>query len=277
MQILERTSDKLVSRIQPEVEDSSSVSFPWLVWGLGFGGIPLLIMLMLFAMSGVDTLTCKRVEPTQVNCRSIESSFMGLRKDRDVAIRKVRGTQIDETDDSEGHPYYQVYLLANNGKFLLKNTGLYDASRINNFLRNPEKEKFEFNYDTRLGFLIPGSFLSIFVVFGFGAIYFSISRRVSLFYKAKLIENYTFDKSLGKLTKQKCSVLGTQVKEYPFQEMIAVCIEEKTRYRYTDCKVGLSLSIGKKLWLIPLSGSLHTDTKRELAAILSEFLDLPIR
>lgn len=215
MKILEQTSNKLVCRIQQD----SNVDL--IIWGLFWGLGSLVIIHIIFAVSGVEAITCKRVEPTQVNCELTHSTYIGLREERNILLSKVRGARTDEFH-SEGDTSYQVVLLTKKDEVLLLNDNPNDASRINNFVNNPKSTYLTVKYDNRWQNLFEITFfLLFFVLIGFGVVGYSL-------YKTTIVRTYTFDKTLSKLTKQRQNLLGTQVNEYLLQEIIDVSVEEET-------------------------------------------------
>jgi hypothetical protein len=203
MKILEKTPNKLVYQSEGNV---GTYVFS-LIWGLGFGGIPLLIMLSALTSSGVEALTCKRVEPTQINCELTQSTYMGLKKEPSLSLSKVRGAKVNEETDSEGDTSYEVVILTQKGEVLLSNDNPNDASQINNFVKNSNTTDLRIDYDNRGN--VNGTLLltSLFMVIGFAGIGSSI-------YNMTVIETYIFDKTLDKLIHHQRSCLGTQVKEY---------------------------------------------------------------
>jgi len=217
MKILEKTPNKLVYQSERNL---GTYVFS-LIWGLGFGGIPLLIMLSALTSSGVEALTCKRVEPTQVNCELTQSTYMGLKKEPSLSLSKVRGAKVNEEIDSEGDTSYEVVILTQKGEVLLSNNNPYDASKLNDFVKNYNATDLRIDYDNRwnvTGILL---FNSLFVVSGFASVGSGI-------YNMTVVETYIFDKTLDKLIHHRRSCLGTQVKEYTLLEIVDVRVEETT-------------------------------------------------
>jgi hypothetical protein len=287
MEILEHTPNRLVCGNPP---NNTSKSIPCclfgclLVWGFPFLIIPLLMIPITLITSGVEELTCKRVEPTQVNCELTRSTFMGLVKGRVTSLSKVRearvDTQVNTTTDSEGNTSqetsYKIVLLTQNHETPLSNNNLDDASRINEFIKNNNSIDLMIKSDRRwmtLG-IIP--FLLVFLVMGSGSIL--VGFYIIMNYLGT--ETYIFDKTIGKLTQQKQSWRGnkvTKVKEYPLREIIDVRVEEITDSDgdFMGYKISLVLKGDNSVIFLLLFIQRNEPSAQEFANTIAQFLNLP--
>jgi len=265
MKILEKTPNKLVCQSERNV--GTYVFF--VIWGLWFGGIPLFIMLSALTSSGVEALTCKRVEPTQVNCELTQSTYMGLKKERSISLSKVMGAKVNEETDSEGYTSYEVLILTQKGEFLLSKNNPNDASQINDFVKKSNTTDLRVDYDNRWN--VTGMLLvtSLFVVSGFASVGSSI-------YNMTVVETYLFDKTLDKLIHHRRSCLGTQVKEYTFREIVDVRVEETTDSDGDISGYRVSLLLTGSKCLIFRTSFTKTKGKdaQKLANTIANFLNL---
>ncbi|MEG4026417.1 hypothetical protein [Microcoleus sp. S13C4] len=76
------------------------------IWVTGFSGIPLFMILFIIASSGVERLSCKKMDPKSANCELRRSTFMGFNKGEVTSIEQVRGAKFEtsKTTDSDGNP-----------------------------------------------------------------------------------------------------------------------------------------------------------------------------
>jgi hypothetical protein len=133
MKILEKTQNKLVCQSERNV----GMYVLFLIVGLGLGGIPLLIIFLILASSTVEALTCKRIEPTQVNCELTQSTYMGLKKEPTLSLSKVMGAKVNKETDSG----YRVRLLLRGRKCLIFGDSFFkmnkkDAQKLANTIAN---------------------------------------------------------------------------------------------------------------------------------------------
>jgi len=265
MKILEKTQNKLVCQSEPNMGMYVFI----LIWGLGFGGTPLFIMLSTLTSSAVEALTCKRVEPTQVNCELTQSTYMGLKKEPILSLSKVRGAKVNEETDSEGDTSYEVVILTQKGEVLLSNNNPYDASQINDFVKNSNSTNLRIDYDNRWNVIGMLLFTSLFVVSGFASVGSSI-------YNMTVVETYLFDKTLDKLIHHRRSCLGTQVKEYTFLEIVDVRVEETTDSEgdISGYRVSLLLTSSKDLIFRTSFTKTNKEDAQELANTIANFLNL---
>jgi hypothetical protein len=90
------------------------------------------MMLLLIASSGVERLSCNKIEPKIASCELSRSTFMGLNKGDLISIEQVQGARVEtsQTTDSDGNPMTvnQVFLVSKEGQTLLENLSADDAS-----------------------------------------------------------------------------------------------------------------------------------------------------
>ncbi len=265
MKILEKTPNKLVCQSERNI----GINVVLLIWGLGFGGIPRLIMLIALTLSGVETLTCKRIEPTKVNCELTQSTYMGLKKERSISLSKVMGAKVNEKTDSEGDTFYEVVISTQKGEVLLSHNNPNDALKINNFVKDSNPTDLQINYDNRWNVTGMLLFASLFVVIGFASIGSSI-------YDMTVVETYIFDKALYKLIQQRRSCLGTKVKEYMFREIVDVRVEETTDSDgdISGYRVSLLLTGSKCLIFRASFPETNKEDSQELANTIANFLKI---
>jgi len=265
MKILEKTQNKLVCQSE---RNMGTYVFS-LISALGFGGIPLFIMLSTLTSSAVEALTCKRVEPTQVNCELTQSTYMELKKERKISLSKVMGAKVNEKTDSEGDTSYEVIILTQKGEVLLSNNNPYDASKLNDFVKNSNATDLRIDYDNRGN--VNGTLLltSLFVVIGLAGIGSSI-------YNMTVVETYIFDKTLDKLIHHQRSCLGTQLKEYTLLEIVDVRVEETTDSDgdISGYRVSLLLTGSKCLIFRASFPKTNQEDAQELAKTIANFLNL---
>ncbi len=215
MKILEKTQNKLVY----QSERNLGIYVLSLLVGLWFVRPILWMMLSPLTSSAVEALTCKRVEPTQVNCELTKSTYMGLKKERSLSLSKVLGAKVNEKTDSEGDTFYEVVILTQKGEVLLSNNPS-DASRINDFVKSSNTTDLRIDYDNRGDVNGTLLFTSLFVVIIFASL-------VSSIYNMTVVETYIFDKTLDKLIHHRRSCLVTKLKEYTLLEIVDVRVEKK--------------------------------------------------
>lgn len=134
-----------------------------------------------------NTLNCRRVESSVVNCR-LQSDLLGYPiSDREIGA--VQSAWVDVSSDSEGDTY-RVVLQGAEGEAPL--TSYYSSARrnreetataINAYLADPTQETLQIEQAERWIFLLTGVFVAIgFLSIGFGMLqgFFNILRRLSI-------------------------------------------------------------------------------------------------
>jgi len=110
------------------------------VWVTGFSGLPLsMILSSSMPSSGVERLSCKKIEPKIATCEISTSSFMGLVKGKLDLIEQVKEARVDkiETTDSDGNPTFNenVFLVTSQGNLYLPYHTVKDAELFNKYIQ----------------------------------------------------------------------------------------------------------------------------------------------
>lgn len=120
MKIIQKTEHLLKLNNLGETIDSA-ISLTICV--TGFCGIPLFMMLFFLAYSGVERLSCNKIEPKIASCELSRSNFMGLKKGDLTSIEQVQGARFEtsKTTDSDGNPQTmnKVFLVTKELEILL--------------------------------------------------------------------------------------------------------------------------------------------------------------
>ncbi|TAE95784.1 MAG: hypothetical protein EAZ79_17220 [Oscillatoriales cyanobacterium] len=256
MKIIEKTEHLL------KLKNGLSLSgllFPT-VWVTGFSGIPLLMIFITMSSSGVERLSCTKIEPKIVSCEMSTSSFMGLVKGELESIQQVKEARVDkiETTDSDGNSTFKqnVFLATNQGDVYLPYQTVKDAELFNKYIQT-SVSKLVIEKDNRLANFGSILFQGSFVVIGFAAIYF-------VFHNLFSVETYIFDKNASILTIKKRGIRVNEVTEKSLSEISEVELKtvhvHKTEHMdsYTWYDVHLLMNVGDSLCL---SGGLNRDTK----------------
>jgi len=245
--------------------------FP-VVWVTGFSGIPLLMIFFTISSSGVERLSCKKIEPKIASCEMITSSFMGLVKGELNSIEQVQEARVDKTDttDSDGSPISKqnVFLVTNQGDVALPHQTVNDAELFNKYIQTSVRE-LVIEKDNRLSNLWSILFDGVFVVIGFATIYF-------VFHNLFSVETYIFDKNASILTIKKRGIRVNKVTEKSLSEISEVELKtvqvHKTEHMdsYTCYQVHLLMNGGDTLCL---SGGLNREEQQKMADLIRSYLD----
>lgn len=240
-----------------------------LIWGIGFAGIPL-SMAFITARSGESfNLSCRRVEPTQVDCTYNHSRFFGLEQISPKSMVKVLGTRIDsETRSSEDSDYevYQVVVLASNGQFPLadfsSNVGSNQsiANRIDTFLKSPQPtlEITGNNYGSSIFTIL---FTVPFVLIG-GAVLFFTFRS----------ESFVLDRISHVFTIKRKTLLGASNQSYALTEIKSIEVRDSTdSYDRISYVPTIVMSSGKTFNLM---SSYNQQGAEEMAKDIRTFLGM---
>ena len=245
--------------------------FP-VVWVTGFSGIPLLIIFFTISSSGVERLSCKKTEPKIASCEMNTSSFMGLVKGELNSIEQVKEARVDKTDttDGDGTPISKqnVFLVTNQGDVALPLQTVNDAELFNKYIQTSARE-LVIEKDNRLSNLGSIFFNGVFVVIGFGTIYF-------VFHNSFSIETYIFDKNASILTIEQRGIRVNKVTKKSLSEIYEVELKtvevHKTEHMesYTCYQVHLLMNGGDTLCL---SGGLNREEQQKMADLIRSYLD----
>ena len=245
--------------------------FPAL-WLIGFTGIPLSMILIPMSSSGVERLSCKKIEPKIASCEMSKSSFMGLVKGELQSIPQVKEARVDKIDttDSDGNSTFKhnVFLVTNQGSVYLPSQTVDDANSFNQYIQN-YVEKLVIEKDNRVldfgGILIFGSF----VVIGFAAVYSMIDDLFS-------VNTYIFDKNTSILTLEKRGIRTNKVVEKSLSKISEVelkTVQYKTEHMDSyihEYEVRLLMNEGD---ILCLSRSSNREEQQKIADLIRGYLD----
>lgn len=246
----------------------------------GFPGILLLMILTTISSSGVERLSCKKLEPKIATCEMSTSSFMGFVKGELESIPQVKEakSQTINSTDSEGRStsVENVFLVTNQGNVPLPYQTVKDAELFNQYIQT-SLDKLVIEKDNRLSNLGWILFQTVSVVISFAFIYL-------LFHESFSVENYILDKNASILTikirgiiiNKKRGIRINEVTELSFGEISEVELKtvevNKTEHMdsYTCYQVHLLINGGDSLCL---SGSLNREEQEKMADLIRSYLD----
>lgn len=270
MEVIEETSSKLVLRANCF---SWGGFLFWLLFPLGFGGIPLLFLFN----TGVTTLSCQRVEPTLINCEKSESKLLGLIPGQSFSLKKIEEAKFNSQDDYDEVEYW-VSVIAEGREtvvfeeFISVNEVKGDsrkmramASKINQFISSNEPSlivRYDLRWKLRNLFFVP--FLAIAILF------------LYLLLRWKIMETFTVDRNSKILRHKQKRLLGVKTLRHPLKGITAVEIE-KTSISFNDeemYKLNLLLPSASKARVEIYFGELQK--VKEMAEKLSNFIEVPV-
>jgi len=261
MKIIKKTQHLLKLNNLGEIIDSAISST---IFGTLFGGIPLFVMLLIIRSSGVERLSCNKIEPKIASCELSRSTFMGLKKGDLTSIEQVQGARFktSQTTDSDGNPetVNQVFLVTKEGEILLENQSADDANSFNKYIETSTGE-LVIKQDNRLLVLAHMLFLSLFVVIGFVG--------MSGMLRGLICETYIFDKDASTLTIKKRGIGVNELAERSLKEISEV----KLKTIYDDSvfyEVCLLMDGGD---ILSLGCSLNQKQQQKIADVIRSYLD----
>jgi hypothetical protein len=235
------------------------------IWVTGFCGIPLFMMLLFLASSGVERLSCNKIEPKIATCELSRSTFMGLNKSDLTSIEQVQGARFEasQTTNSDGNPMTvnQVFLVTKEGEVLIENESAEDANSFNKYIQT-STGGFVIEKDNRLLFLGTMLFFSLFLVIGFGV--------MSRVLRCLIVKTYIFDKDASTLTLKKRGIWVNEVAERSLSEISEVKLETIYRENGTLYKVCLLMDEGD---VLSLGGCSHEKEQQKIAEWIRSYLD----
>ena len=271
MKVIQKTEDIL------ELDDREEGSFMSIIFtgfGVKFLGFIVLIMTLgTISASGVDRLSCKKIERTIATCEINTSSVMGLVKGELTSIEGVQKAKVDtiNSTDSEGNSTskQQMSLV----------TKQEESISLANRFSGEDAELFNKYIQTAVGGLIiekddrlyHSGILLFFIMFSFVAAREDINAL-----RRKLIrENYVFDKNKNILTIHKNWLWMNQVAERSLSEIAEVELKtvkvNKTEDEsHTYYEVHLLMDAGDSLCL---SSSWNPGEQQKMADLIRSFLD----
>jgi hypothetical protein len=280
MKIIEENYQKLV------LEKKTGLNLFLFIWGLGFGGIPLVILISMFASLGVININCQRIEPTQVNCQIHRTGFGGLISQDFQILNNVINAKFEqiEGEDSDGATTIdnKVVLKTQQGQNFAIEDSIYIngvrgnaqqmrriESEINNFL-NVNQPSLVLNIDNRWRWsnLFIFGFISIFIVIGGTVLLGNI---LIIGY-----EKIVIDKLTSKCDYEKVNLLGKKKDTYNLREITRIIIEESTDSD-GDKHYNLILPIANQKYTLDYGyHNFNGDRIRKTAEKISNFLQIKI-
>ena len=247
------------------------------VWLTGFWGLPLSMILIRMSSSGVERLSCRKIEPKIATCEISTSSFMGLVKGKLDLIEQVKEARVDkiETTDSDGNPTFNenVFLVTSQGNLYLPYHTVKDAELFNKYIQT-SVGALVIEKDNRLSKLFEGGLVVIFFAtlsFLFHP-FFSVETYIPFF----SVETYIFDKNARILTIKKRGIRVNEVTERSLSEISEVKLEEVEVYKiegmdaYTLYQVRLLMNGGDILSLGVIS---NQKEQQKMADLIRSYLD----
>jgi hypothetical protein len=250
-----------------------------LIWGLGFGGIPLFMAFMLVRDFGSLSLGCDRQRWNQVNCQITKSKFFGLIPGESEKFEGIiSAKQITITDtDSDGdrtvdhkvtistkkkdaiYGQGQMYVNGVRGNF---SETIFVANSIDRSIGSREMKLAVTHSEVAGGQIFMLFFLSPFILIGWGAIYFSLQ-----------VQTLVLDRNQS-LVSRRTSLLGLSLsqKSFSLAEANKVIIEDY-KDNYDNCYFTpvIVLGTGEKF---PLERLGHRDRALIVANQIRQFLYL---
>jgi hypothetical protein len=235
------------------------------IWVTGFCGIPLFMMLFIIPSSGVERLSCNKIEPKIASCELSRSTFMGLKKGDLTSIDQVQGASFEtsQTTDSDGNPMTvnKVFLVTKEGEILLENQSADDANSFNKYIQTSTGELVIENDNRLLSFGIM-LFLSLFLVIGFA--------EMSSMLRCLICKTYIFDKDASTLTLKERGIWVNEVAERSLSEISEVKLETIYGENGTLYKVCLLMDEGERL---SLGSSSNQKEQQKIADWIRSYLD----
>jgi hypothetical protein len=249
-------------------------------WSLGFGGLPLGMLVFIASEFGVTTLSCQRVEPKLVDCVWSESKYLGLvPKISDQPIKQVTDAKLESAEWSNrkggGTAKVWVSLITKSSKTRLFETQYAIESgfkpkfqpeatqKIKAFINSPASS-FKIEQDTRLSGSFWGGLIFVlpFTLIGLLVLYASVRS-----------QTITVDKTSNLYMRQIHTILGTRTKKYTIGDIQSVEVTEHLdRYRRRWYQLMIVLRSGKKY---KLPAMINRNRVQEVADRVRKFLGLP--
>lgn len=231
----------------------------------GFCGIPLYLMLFFLAYSGVERLSCNKIEPKIASCELSRSTFMGLKKGDLTSIEQVQGARFgtSKTTDSDGNPQTvnNVFLVTKELEILLENQSAEDADSFNKYIQT-STGGLVIEKDNRLFFFGIMLFPSLFLVISLGVMSGQL--------RCWIFETYIFDKDASTLTLKKRGIWVNEFAERWLSEISEVKLETIYDENSMLYKVCLLMDEGDRL---SLGGSSNQKEQQKIVDWIRSYLD----
>ncbi|GEM_PF-3626208 len=272
MKIIKQTFQELV------LKKNHSVSF-FFLFGLFFGGLPLIMLFSILYNIGPVTVQCQRIEPTHIDCEINSSKLLGFVSHAPIQISQVKKAdyQTRQHTDSEGdtltdhevvitYKKYNTFLLQSDSMYINGDKGDAEqmrsfADELTRFLGNTEK----ISWHSRLSNWMNLFLILIFIPFlaiGGGMMIYSILNAGS--------EKFTFDKIARNFYYQNTSRLKKEDTVIPIADIDKLVLEEsKDSDGDTTLTLFLTFKHNRKY---ELDSGLHEIKIKELANAVKDFL-----
>ncbi|MEG3958060.1 hypothetical protein [Microcoleus sp. herbarium2] len=252
-------------------KDLIGMLFEAVFWGTVFLGLPLYMILMGIYYSGVEKLSCKKIESKIANCELSTSHFMGLVKGELNSLKQVHEAKVYKinTTDIEGASTVKenVFLVTSQGDVSLPYQTVKDAELFNKYIQTSVGTLI-IEKDRRWSYV--GSILVI------GCFVVSFIDPIDFFHYLFSVETYIFDNNASTLTIKKRGIMVNEVTERSLSEISEVKLEEvevhKTEHMdaYTSYQVRLLMNGGD---ILSLGGSSNQKEQKKMADLIRSYLD----
>ncbi|NEO56981.1 MAG: hypothetical protein F6K54_30265 [Okeania sp. SIO3B5] len=285
MEIVKYTGKEIVLKDElfTHVATSLLFVFPWI-------GIPLFISLIILSEMGIISVSCQRVEPTQVNCQVNNSKYLGLTQGSSTSLTRVKEAKFNSQNSSDSSNYF-VTLVTQKGKEVVSwqsnlsftNVKGYPqemnqmVAKINTFINNSTEPSLLIQYDLRWKWqnLLPLTICIIFLGIGILILYAVFSLKILIYLKTLIL-----NKSERQLTYKVFYLFGTETKHYSFAHIQKLILESYTNsdedenksYRLELVLPGENLNHQLKITL-----KYNDNIKRikKSATMFSDFIEIP--
>ncbi|NEP45137.1 MAG: hypothetical protein F6K35_40335, partial [Okeania sp. SIO2H7] len=230
---------------------------------------------------GVIKLSCKRVEPTQIDCQKSESKLLGLIEQSSSSLKRIENAKYNSETytDSDGDTYKKYWVsVISQGQQVTVFRGSSRkmnaiATKIDRFVNSNEPLLVVRQVVAQQGILPHLGILIFSLLFATSVCFLAISILL-----VAGVPTFSFDKTSQTLSYENKKSLGITTRCHPFRDIEKVEIEE-----YIDDEDNRK-SYGLKLLLPSVSATYHLMSAGEnglsevqkMAEKLSKFLEIPI-
>jgi hypothetical protein len=270
MKVIQKTEDILEL---DDREEGSIMAIIFTGFGVKFlGFIVLMVTLGVISGSGVERLSCKKIERTIASCEISTSTFMGLVKGESTSIEGVQKAKVDtiNSTDSEGNSTSKQQM-----SLVTKQESISLANRFS----GEDAELFNKYIQTAVGGLIiekddrlyHSGILLFFIMFSFVA----AREDINVLRLKMMRQNYVFDKNKNILTINKNWLWVNQVAKKSLSEIAEVELKTVEVNKTEDdsptyYEVRLLMNAGD---ILCLSSSWNPKEQQEMVDLIRSFLD----
>lgn len=252
-------------------------SFPaafTIFWALGFGAIPLFMVVWILFNMGITAVSCQRVQPTLINCFKSESKFLGLMQRpaselKNVTSAKYNSRTYTDSDGDRQQEYWVSVIERGREVRVFRGDGRETnaiATKINLFI-NSNEPFLLVRQDRRwrlsnLQVLFPLSFMAIpFLILNF----------------VFKIQTLIFDKNSQTLTYKQRRLLGVKSRCHEFGDIAKIEVEEYLDYDDDKCyKLSLLLPSASTNYLLMDCHEQVLPEVEQMAQKLSDLTGVPV-